>query len=161
MTIQLQQFKHASGAEITYFTKNEIIWFSGVQVARVLNYAKPHGAIQRHVSVSNQKRFSELNDGFRFPGIPPHQIFINFHGLQELLKKNSSHPLATHLSTPELFFEPIRNDFHVFQELETSFVRAHSNENLSLSFSNLSDISETIVKPLTANGFIYLLKWEK
>lgn len=116
-----------------------MLWISASEVAKLLNYAKPQGAIKRHVSPTNQKKFKELQLGVHIPGIQLNRIFINFDGLQELLNQNNSHPLALDWATPGSLLK-------------------NSNEEKELKKSTLSEIPETISKPLSANGFIYLLR---
>nr|YP_005089920.1 hypothetical protein PrmiC_p072 [Pedinomonas minor]YP_005089928.1 hypothetical protein PrmiC_p080 [Pedinomonas minor]ACQ90904.1 hypothetical protein [Pedinomonas minor]ACQ90905.1 hypothetical protein [Pedinomonas minor] len=103
MTSPIRYFEHPTGTKISYFIKNDTVWISGKDVGKLLHYAKPQAAIQRHVSPCNQKRFFELSEGFRGPKSQPQQIFINFEGLQELFQKNSAHPLAIDWATPDNF----------------------------------------------------------
>lgn len=146
MSVSICYLNHSSGTKIPYFTENNTIWLSAVDVARLLNYSKPQGAIKRHVSPWNQKKFSEFSFQIRVPGIQANRIFINFSGLQELLKRHDSHPLALDWSTPK----GILNNT---DQTDTS-------QNVGLKFDKLAEIPETFSTALPAQGFVYLLRWE-
>ncbi len=147
MTHLIRFLTHSSGIKIPYFIEQEKVWLAATEAAKLLNYAKPQGAIKRHVSSSNQKKFCEFNLGVRISGIQSNRIFINFEGLQQLLQQNRSHPLATDWSTQNSFLKEITDE--------------KSNGTQQFSFSTLEEIPETVVKPLSSNGYVYLLKWNQ
>jgi hypothetical protein len=50
MNNSIRFLTNSNGIKIPYLTEKEVIWVSATEVARSLNYAKPHGAIKRQVS---------------------------------------------------------------------------------------------------------------
>jgi len=75
---------------IVIFDKDNNIWFSGIQISRMLEYKFPEQAIRKKVKKIYKKRLDELTDNPKEYGknTQPHSIFINEAGLYTLI--NSS-----------------------------------------------------------------------
>jgi prophage antirepressor-like protein len=77
---ELQIFKNPEFGEVRSFIINNEVWFVGIDVAGALGYAKPHGALTRHVDTEDSLKRGVL-DG---RGIEQQTTLINETGVVSL-----------------------------------------------------------------------------
>lgn len=71
---------------------NNTLWFSGIQIAKILGYKKPDDAVRNHVSQKYKRSLKDIVNNIKetFPNAQPHAIFIQEYGLYEFLVKGDN-----------------------------------------------------------------------